>query len=141
MQPVAETCTPVRVRYPETDRMNVAYHAHYLVWFEMGRTELMRDLGCAYGDLEDTAGLFFPVLEMSVRYHAPARYDDRLVVHTRLTELRGVRVRFDYAIVRDDPQRPLVTGFSKHGSVGRDGRPKRMPADLRRRLESGVSRA
>ena len=71
-----ESRTTLRVRYPETDRMGVAYHAHYLSWFEMGRTELMREMGCSYGELEDRRGIFFPVREVGTRYRVSARYDE-----------------------------------------------------------------
>ncbi len=75
--------TQVRVRYPEVDRMGVAHHSHYLAWFEIGRTEMMRCLGCSYGKME-TEGIFLPVVEVSCRYRAPARYDDLLEVETSL---------------------------------------------------------
>jgi acyl-CoA thioester hydrolase len=131
---VLQGTVSVRVRYPETDRMNVVYHAHYLVWFELGRTELMRALGHAYGELEDRDGIFFPLIEVGARYRAPARYDDLLTVHTRVASVGGARVRFDYRVVREADHRLLATGFTEHASLGRDGRPTRMPAQLRRRL-------
>ena len=127
--------TTVRVRYPETDRMGVAYHAHYLVWFELGRTELMRDMASAYGDLEENRGIYFPVVRVEARYLEPARYDDILEVSTRLTRVGGARVRFEYAIARQGSKEVLATGFTEHAAVGRDGRPKRLPAELRRRLQ------
>jgi acyl-CoA thioester hydrolase len=126
--------TTIRVRYPETDRMNVVYHAHYLVWFEIGRTELMRELGCEYAALEERDGIFFPLREVAAHYHAPARYDDALEVHTRLEAVGGASVRFSYRVVREGAVEPLVTGFTEHAAVGRDGRPCRLPAALRRRL-------
>jgi acyl-CoA thioester hydrolase len=131
--------TSLRVRYPEADRMGVAYHAHYLVWFELGRTELMREAGCAYGELEEREGIFFPVLELGARYLASARYDDRLVVVTTLSSVSGARVRFDYRLVREPDERLLATGFTEHAAVGADGRPMRMPAALRARLEARAS--
>jgi len=130
----------VRVRYPETDRMNVAYHACYLVWFEIGRTELMRELGCTYAELEDRDGIGFPLTEVGARYLAPARYDDLLDVHTRLTAVSGARVRFEYRVVRRADERLLATGFSQHAAVGRDGKPTRMPEPLRKRLGDGSAR-
>jgi len=72
--------TTVRVRYAETDRMGVAWHGHYLSWFEAGRTELMRSLGCPYGELEDGDGVFFPVIEAGCRYLSSARYDEAIDV-------------------------------------------------------------
>ena len=135
--PARPVRTSVRVRYAETDRMGVAYHAHYFVWFEMARTELMRQSGCAYKDLEDRDGLLFPVIRAEARYHASARYDDRLVVDARLVSVGGVRVRFEYELSERDGEKLLATGYTEHASVGRDGRPKRLPESLRRRLLDG----
>ena len=133
-RPVRST---VRVRYAETDRMGVAYHAHYFVWFEMARTELMRQSGCAYKDLEDRDGLRFPVIRAEARYHTSARYDDRLDVDARLVSVGGARLRFEYELSAGDGGRLLATGFTEHACVGRDGRPRRLPEVLRRRLLDG----
>jgi len=129
--------TPVRVRYPEADRMGVAYHGHYLVWCELGRTEWMRARGCPYAELEDRDGVFFPVIEARLRYRAPARYDDELDVRTTLGSLEGVRVRFDYEIVRRRDGVVLATGSTEHAAVDRRGRPHRLPRALRERLAGG----
>jgi acyl-CoA thioester hydrolase len=126
------------VRYAETDQMGVAYHGHYLAWYEMGRTELMRELGCAYGDLERREGIFFPVVEAGSRYLVPARYDDLLQVRTRLVRIGGARVRFEYELIRSDDEQLLATGFTEHASVGAAGRPVRLPAGLREKLQSGL---
>ena len=131
------SATSVRVRYAETDQMGVAYHGHYLAWYEMGRTELMRELGCAYGELEQREGIFFPVVEVGSRYLAPARYDDLLQIRTRLAFVGGARVKFEYELVRDSDGRLLATGFTEHAAVGTGGRPIRMPAALRAQLRSG----
>lgn len=133
------SATPVRVRYAETDQMGVAYHGHYLAWFEMGRTELMRELGCAYGELEQREGIFFPVVAAGSRYLVPARYDDVLQVHTRLAHVGGARVKFEYALTRNSDGRLLATGFTEHAAVGEAGSPIKMPAALRERLRSGVA--
>ncbi len=114
--------------------MGVVYHAHYLEWFEMGRTELMRGLGCPYADLEQHSGVFFPVRQAGARYHVSARYDDELAVATMLTHLGGASVRFDYEVLRGDPEVVLATGFTEHAAVGCDGRPIRIPADVRKKL-------
>ena len=115
--------------------MGVVHHTHYLVWFELGRTELMREAGCAYGALEDDDGVFFPVIEAGARYRAPARYDEVVEVRTRLVEARRARVRFEYDVVRGDDGSLLATGYTEHAAVGRDGRPIRLPAELRHLLE------
>jgi len=126
-----------RVRYPETDRMGVAYHGHYLVWFELGRTEWMREIGFPYGELEDE-GVYFPVTRAEVRYRRSARYDERLVVETRLVSVGASRVRFEYQIDGQDG-RMVATGATEHGAVGPEGRPRRLPANLRERLQHGGS--
>lgn len=126
--------TTTRVRYPETDRMGVAHHTHVFVWFELGRTELMRDRGCAYGELEDLEGIHFPVVRAEAAYHGPARYDEIVTIDTRLTALSAARVRFEYAARRAGDGTILARGMTEHACVNRDGRPRRMPAWLRRRL-------
>jgi len=131
----------VRVRYLETDRMNVAYHGWYFAWFEIGRVELMRDLGVPYRELEDTAGVFFPVVEAGATFRAPARYDDCLTVSTRVAAVGGVRLRFEYEVSRDGDGARLASGFTEHAAVGRDGRPRRLPAELRGRLAGRPSGA
>lgn len=124
-----------RVRYPETDRMGVAHHTHFLVWFELGRTELMRERGCAYGELEDREGIFFPVIRATAAYHAPARYDEQLSITTRIVSVRGARVVFEYEISRAADGTVLATGATEHAAVDGSGRPCRLPAELRRKLE------
>lgn len=129
-----ETLTDVRVRYPEVDRMGFAHHTAYPVWFEIGRTELMRAAGIPYGRLEDEHGLLFPVIALSVRYVAPAHYDERLAIRTTLAELGGVRVRFLYRIAQPQTERVLAEGETTHAACGRDGRPRRIPGPVRTAL-------
>jgi len=126
-----------RVRYPEIDRMGVAHHAAYFIWFEMGRTELMRQLGCSYRSVEDEHGLAFPVISAGASFLASARYDDWLEVRTRLSSVRGARVRFEYELYRREGGSPLATGFTEHAVVNKSGRPVRMPEELRERLRGG----
>jgi len=125
----------VRVRYAETDRMNVVHHASYIVWFEVGRSELMRAAGIPYRELEDAHGLLFPVIEVGATYRQPAAYDEELEVRTTCTTLSPVRVRFDYEIARPGSDQVLAAGFTVHACVGREtGRLARMPAWLMERL-------
>jgi len=137
-RPAHHSRTTTRVRYPETDRMGVAHHTHYFVWFELGRTELMRQAGCAYGELEDDAGVFFPVVEAAATYKASARYDETIEIETRLTSAEGVRVRFEYVVRRSADGRVLATGHTVHASCGKDGRPVRLPEDIRVRLSAAT---
>jgi acyl-CoA thioester hydrolase len=92
--------TQVRVRYAETDQMGIVYYANYLVWFELGRVELLRSLGLAYSRLETDHGCILPVIEARCRYRAPARYDDEILIETRPAMLRGSVLKFAYRIYR-----------------------------------------
>ena len=90
----------VRVRYAETDQMGIVYYANYLVWFEIGRVELLRSLGLAYSQLEIEHECILPVIEASCRYRSPARYDDEIQIETRPALLRGSVIKFAYQIYR-----------------------------------------
>jgi acyl-CoA thioester hydrolase len=92
--------TEVRVRYAETDQMGIVYYANYLVWFEIGRVELLRSLGLAYSQLEKDHQCILPVVEASCRYKSPARYDDQIVIETRPSLLRSSVIKFAYRILR-----------------------------------------
>ena len=96
--------TPARVRYAETDQMGIVYYANYLVWFEIGRVELLRSLGLAYAQMETDHGLILPVIEASCRYRSPARYDDEILIETRPALLRGSVLKFAYRILRKAPE-------------------------------------
>jgi len=95
--------TEVRVRYAETDQMGIVYYANYLVWFEIGRVELLRSLGLAYSQLETDHQCILPVVEASCRYRSPARYDDQILIETRPSLLRGAVLKFAYRILRKGP--------------------------------------
>jgi len=92
----------MRVRYAETDQMGVVYHANYFVWFEIGRVELLRQLGFAYRDMEQKDGYGIAVIDARCRYKAPARYDDEVIVRTHLKYIRESLVQFEYELVRAD---------------------------------------
>ena len=97
----------VRVRYAETDQMGIVYYANYLVWFELGRVELLRSLGLAYSRLEQDHGCILPVIEARCRYRSPARYDDEILIETRPALLRGTVLKFAYRILRKAPDGAL----------------------------------
>ena len=94
--------TRVRVRYAETDQMGVVYHANHFVWFEIGRVELLRQLGFSYRDMEQDDGCFIAVVDARCRYKAPARYDDEIIVRTHLKNVRESLIHFGYELVRAD---------------------------------------
>lgn len=119
--------TRVRVRYAETDQMGVVYHANYLVWFEIGRVEFIRQLGLDYKSMEREEGCGIAVVDVSARYKLPARYDDELIVQTRLTAARGAVVRFAYRIVRAEDNVLLCEGETVHVVVGPDMKKRSLP--------------
>lgn len=123
--PVSET--RVRVRYAETDQMGVVYHANYLIWFEVGRVEFIRQLGLDYKSMEREEGCGIAVVNVSARYKAPARYDDELIVQTRLTAARGAVIRFGYRIVRVEDSVLLCEGETVHVVVGPDMKKRSLP--------------
>lgn len=118
----------VRVRYAETDQMGVVYHANYLVWFEVGRVEFIRQIGLDYKSMEQEEGALIAVIEVKARYKAPARYDDELAVRTHLAGVRGGIVRFGYKVVRLEDEVVLCEGETVHMVVGRDMKRRPMPA-------------
>jgi acyl-CoA thioester hydrolase len=121
----------VRVRYAETDQMGVVYHANYLIWFEVGRVELMRAMGIEYKHMELTDDCHIVVVEASCRYLHPARYDDKLRVRTRIAETKNRTIRFSYEIFRDHDSHLLATGETAHVICGSNGRPKLLPEKYR----------
>jgi acyl-CoA thioester hydrolase len=116
----------VKVRYAETDQMGVAYYANYFVWFEVGRSQYCNDCGFSYRDMERESGLFLIVAEASCRYKNPARYEDELVVRTRITELTRRTLRFSYEIERVDGA-AVATGETLHVLINADGRASSFP--------------
>ncbi|MBM3819545.1 MAG: acyl-CoA thioesterase [Acidimicrobiia bacterium] len=126
----AQRTARVRVRYAETDRMGVVYYANYLVWFEVGRTEWLRDAGWTYRDME-REGVSLPVIEARCEYRQPARYDDEIDIRTQATLLTPVRVRFDYEVVLAAGGAVAAAGHTIHAALDPGGRPCRLPARVR----------
>jgi len=122
----------IRVRYAETDRMGLLHHANYLVYFEQGRTELLRDSGYSYKDLEDQ-GFLLVLSKLEVRYHKPARYDDLLTLRTTCVKTTWVRIDHKYELFRDGQL--LTEGTSTLACVDRTGRPQGLPDFLREEKE------
>jgi len=117
----------VRVRYAETDQMGVVYHSNYLIWFEVGRVELMRSLGFDYKSMEAEDDTYMLVADAHCRYHYPARYDELLTIRTRILEAKTRVLKFAYEIFRQQDQKLLATGDTTHVSTSRDGRVKHFP--------------
>ena len=122
----APVVSRVRVRYAETDQMGVVYYANYYVWFEVGRTDLLRSAGGSYRDMEKD-GLQLPVIESHCEYRQPAKYDDELEVRTTGSIVSPVRVKFSYELVRASDSATLAVGHTIHAALDGSGRPRRVP--------------
>ncbi len=124
----------LRVRYAETDQMGVVYHANYLIWCEVGRTEYIRSVFGSYAELE-RGGVSLAVVEASLRFHAPARYDDLIRVATTVREARSRTMAMDYVISHAETGEKLVTASTTLASTDSAGRLVSMPRNLRDALE------
>lgn len=137
--------TEVRVRYAETDQMGIVYYANYLVWFELGRVELLRSMGMAYSRLEMDHGCILPVIESHCRYRSPARYDDEILIETTPSLVRGSVLKFAYRILRkahDGGENTLLAeGETVHvvcdDQLKRKPLPDRYMAGLKAMMEPG----
>lgn len=106
--------TRLRVRYAETDRMGIVYHSNFAVWFEVGRVELLRQMGFEYSEMEQQEKCHLPVVDLRVRYKAPAQYDDEIVVRTELKNARSTLLHFGYEVFRERDRALLATGETMH---------------------------
>jgi acyl-CoA thioester hydrolase len=124
--------TTVRVRYAETDQMGVVYYGNYFTWFEIGRVELCRQLGFEYKRMESEDDSFIVVADAHCRYKRPARFDDLLVIRTKVSESQRRTVRFDYEIIDQASGELLATGDTLHVICDRLGKPKSLPEKYRK---------
>jgi len=121
----ADSCDiQIRVRYAETDRMGLLHHATYFVYFEMGRTELLRQRGVSYREVED-AGHFLVIIDIGCKYKKPAEYDDVLTLRTTVAKVSHVKIVHNYQVFRDGTL--LAEGHSTLACVDRDGKPQALP--------------
>ena len=123
----------IEVRYAETDMMGVVYHGSYIPWLEVARTALLATEGIHYRELE-AQGFFLPVIEVSLRYHKPARYADTVTVHAIVRQKPGLRLRIDYELSRGDEK--LASGHTVHVFIDKAGRPVRPPAAFSTLIEA-----
>lgn len=127
-------CNEMRseVRYGETDQMGYAHHSTAVLWFEMGRVAWLRERGLSYRDLE-ISGALLPVVAMSMRYHAPGRFEDPLIIQTSLVELGKTRITFENRVLRGEPSNKrtlLVAGNVELACIDRTGRIRRVPSEF-----------
>jgi acyl-CoA thioester hydrolase len=124
-------------RYAESDQMGLIHHSVAVIWFELGRTEMMAALGLSYGEME-RQGWFMPVVEVGVKYRVGAHFEDPIRVETRVAVLTGARVRFDYQAFHDENSRLLYEGFTVLCCTDGGGRPQRIPEPIRRICERAL---
>jgi len=129
--------TTYRVIYGDTDNMGQAYYGNYLRWFEIGRSEMFRELGLSYKEVEDR-GIFLPVAEAHCKYAAPAKYDDVLVIETALDPSIKAAIKFDYSIYHEDGRTLIAKGYTKHPCVNRDGKVVRPPGFMKKLIETAL---
>ena len=127
------TISRIRVRYAETDRMDVVYHSNYLVWFETARILMLDKIGIPYREIE-ARGLYIPVLTASIQYKQPAYFDDRLEVHLFMYEKPRARFQMDYEVRREDTL--LAIGTTTHGFMDKTGKGLRPPADFINKIKA-----
>jgi acyl-CoA thioester hydrolase len=127
--PMLNHKTTYRVIYGDTDKMGVVYHANYLRWFEMGRSEMFRHLGLPYTEIENR-GILLPVAEAYCKYLYPAKYDDMLVIEASFDKGLYAGIKFNYSITRESDGKELVTGFTKHACITPGGKVVRPPRFL-----------
>ena len=127
-----------RVRYAETDQMGRAYHSHYIVWCEMGRTALMREHGASYAELE-SRGVMLPVTRIEIEYRVPLRYDDAVRVDTRICSVRSRSVTFEYEVYRSADEVLVARATTMLVCMDGDGKTRRIPEDVMEALRAAAT--
>lgn len=133
--------TRVRVRYAETDQAGMVYHANYLIWFEVGRVELCRAYGFNYREMETEADAYLPVTECRVRYRIPAKYDEELVIRSKVIELRSRAIKFAYEVRRMSDDMLLAEGETHHIVMNSQGRARAFPPEYAELMKGGNASA
>jgi acyl-CoA thioester hydrolase len=126
----ATSVSKLRVRYSETDQMGIVYYANYLVWFEVARTDLLRQFGWTYREMEES-GIRLPVIEAHCTYQRPARYDDEIEVRAAVRLMSAVRLEFTYEVVLAAEGTTAAVGTTRHAALTMEGRPCRLPDRIR----------
>ncbi len=132
--------TNIRARYAETDQMGIIYHANYFTWFEIGRTGFFRELKSNYRKLEEE-NVLLPVIDVGCRYIEAAKYDDEIIIITKLDKIKGVKLRFKYQVIRKDDEKLLAEGYTEHAFVDKDLKPvnfRRKFKDIWLKLEETI---
>jgi acyl-CoA thioester hydrolase len=129
----------LRVRYAETDQMGVVYHSNFIIWFEVGRVEAMRDLGFNYKQMEEEDGCYIVVVDARCRYKSPAHYDDDILIRTRVRNVRGSLIHFGYEVLRAGDGTLLAEGETTHIVTDGKMQKREMPEKYQQALAACVS--
>lgn len=132
--------TRIRVRYAETDQMGVVYHANHFIWFEVGRVELLRQLGFTYKEMEREDDCFIAVVDARCRYKAPVLYDDEVLVRTHLKNMRDKMIHFGYELVRAGTGELLAEGETTHIVADRQMKPRSLPEKYMKVFRAAVAK-
>ncbi len=129
----------MRVRYAETDQMGVVYHSNFFIWFEVGRVELLRELGFSYKEMEEQDGCYIAVVDARCRYRAPAHYDDEIMIRTYLKNVRGSLIHFGYEALRTSDGTLLADGETTHIVTDAQMKKRDLPGQYMERFRTAVS--
>jgi len=130
----------LRVRYAETDQMGFVYHANHFVWFEVGRVELLRQLGFSYREMEQQEDCHLAVVEACCRYRTPALYDEEIIVHTRIKNVRGSLVHFGYELRRAGSGELIAEGETRHFAIDAENKVTLLPERYRKALRQAMGK-
>jgi len=130
----------LRVRYAETDQMGFVYHANHFVWFEVGRVELLRQLGFSYREMEQQDHCHLAVVEASCRYRAPARYDEEIIVRTSIKNIRRSVVHFAYRLLRAGNGELIAEGETRHFAINAENKVAILPEKYRKALRQAMGK-
>jgi acyl-CoA thioester hydrolase len=132
----------ITVRYAETDQMGIAHHANYPIWYEVARTDLIKEMGMTYSEMENR-GLIVPLLELQCKYISPAYYEDELTIEAKVKTLTRVKIEFEYCIYKNGNLSPINVGHTLHALVTKDLKPvnvKSLFPDIYQKLEAAVEK-
>lgn len=134
--------TPVRIRviYADTDALGIVYHTNYIRWFEIGRTELLREAGILYKGME-ASGFNLPLMEAYCHYHLPARYDDIVLLETEIAYLKRASIKFTYRLWDEKRCNLLAEGYTVHACTDRNGKILRLPAETTDKILQNIAKS
>ena len=133
-----EFCFEIRVRYSDTDKMGVVYYSNYFTWLEVARTEMFRSFGLDYRSIEKDKQLALPVIEAHCQYKSPARYDDIVLIETKISKMKNTSLRFDYNLINKDTGKLLALAYTTHVFIDKNRKPVKIPEEIKEVLKKSL---